>query len=53
MENIINKLKILMKEIYNFEVKFAEKYNITELRFVKSGLEKMRRDVEDVCNNGK
>lgn len=46
MQDFVNKLKILMRNIYTFDLNFAEKHAITESRFVKSKLENMRRKVE-------
>jgi len=44
--NIINKLKIITKNIYAFECRFAQKHDMNEIPFVKSCLGKMKRECE-------
>ena len=46
METIINKTKIILKWIYNFELNLATKHNLLESRLIKSKLDKMRKEVE-------
>jgi hypothetical protein len=46
MENVINKLKILMHKTYAISCRFAEKHAISELKLVKSKLDKMKRKCE-------
>jgi hypothetical protein len=46
MENTIDKLKILMYQIYAMSCRFAEKHAISEIPLVKSKLEKMKRECE-------
>jgi hypothetical protein len=46
MENVINKLKILMHKTYAISCRFAEKHAISEIPLIKSRLEKMKRECE-------